>query len=167
MYPAILKNALNHFKKPSKFIEILKRSDYLYPITKPKQAFFADSNYNPVLIKDSKSIVVLPLPTLNRFSYSFWHTLLFLFSKERGLSILQKYLKEYDNFYYLMNPADLIDLSDLPKKNNHSFERMNINIHIKTNLVNSVFELFEQTKTPIITMEEIAINFIKSSLDKK
>jgi hypothetical protein len=104
--------------------------------------------------------VVLPLPTLKRFSMSFWHTLLFVFNKDKGLNSLNEYLKQHDYFYYLMHPADLTSENDTDKNHNLSIERMNVDLESKELLVKEVFRMFHNSKRPIITMHEMALNFI-------
>lgn len=165
LYPAVVKNALNHIKHPKKFKEILSRKDYLFPLNKPLQPFFADKNYNIFSQKSEENILVLPLPTLNRFSYSLWHTLLFMFSRKKGNNMINRYLRECDFFYYLMHPADLTDYKDLPKDKKHTIERMNYTLQQKTELVKNSFELFKESKRPILTMKEIATLKINEGLE--
>lgn len=160
IYPAIFKNALNHISKPKKFIEIVSRRDYLFPFIKPISAFISDCNYNETSVFNEKKIVVLPLPTLKRFSLAFWHTLFFIFNKEKGLNSLNVFLNQHNYFYYLMHPADLTDENDIDKNHNLTIERMNVNLKTKEILVKEVFDMFHHSKRPIITMQNMAINFI-------
>lgn len=160
IYPAVFKNAINHLSKPKKFIEIISRKDYLYPFTKPISAFISDSNYKETSVFNENKIVVLPLPTMQRFSLAFWHTLLFLFNKEKGLNSLKEFLNKHEYFYYLMHPADLTGENDIDKSHNLTVERMNVKLETKEILIKEVFEMFHHSKRPIITMHEMAINFI-------
>jgi peptidoglycan/xylan/chitin deacetylase (PgdA/CDA1 family) len=160
IYPAIFKNALNHLSKPQKVVEIITRRDYLFPFTKPISAFISDSNYKETSVFNEKKIVVLPLPTLKRFSLAMWHTLLFVFNKDKGLNSLNEFLKQHDYFYYLMHPADLTGENDIDKNHNHTIERMNVDLITKEILMRDVLDMFHHSKRPIITMQEMAMNFI-------
>ena len=160
--PIVLKNALNHYKKPRKIFEIINRRDYFYFLNKPKSPFFVDSNYKPLERRTKNSILMLPLPTLNKFNIPYWHTLNFFISSTYSKKLTIKYLENYHYFYYLLHPADLIG----PKDNideNHTIERMNISLKEKKEIMNNFFVNLEYVKRPIITMKELALNFIKKS----
>jgi hypothetical protein len=85
--------------------------------TKSLTPFFADKQFKKTTYSSTEKIVVLPLPTLSRFTISMWHTLLFIFGLKRGLKNVQKHLDHYDYFYYLMHPADL-------ENKKHTIERL-------------------------------------------
>ena len=160
IYPSVAKNALNHLSRPKKMIEILSRRDYLFPFNKPIATFLSDENYKETTIDNDRKIVVLPLPTLSRFSMSFWHTLLFVFNKENGLKKLYKFIEEHEYFYYLMHPADLIEENDLGEIKKHTIERMNVDLKSKEAIVKMVFDKFRDSKREIITMQQMANNYL-------
>lgn len=162
IYPAVIKNALNHLKRKDKLIEIINRKDYLFPLTKPNEPFFSSRNYVRTNFENSK-IVVHPLPTLNKFTTSFWHTILFVFNKEKGLKNLEKYLKNYKYYYHLMHPADLLDTKDIDIDKAHSIERMNVGLDDKLAVFESVFERINDSKRKIITMEDLTLNYIENN----
>jgi hypothetical protein len=59
-----------------------------------------------------------------------------------------------------MHPADLLEKNDLGANQNHSIERMNVDLKTKEMLMREVFDLFRNSKRPIITMKEMVLNFI-------
>ncbi len=159
MYLAVIKNAFNHIASREKLFKILSRKDYLYPWTKPKSAFFADENFEVVTAEStSKKIIVLPLPTMNWHTPSIWHTLIFIFGSGYGKKCIDKYLKCSQFFYYLIHPADLMDLSDL-KSIDHTIERMETSLATKNLYLNEVFEMIQASQRPIVTMSQLANNF--------
>ena len=160
MYLAIAKNAINHIVRPNKFKEIISRKDYLFPFTKPIVPFFSDKYFNETSHLNNEKIVIFPLPTLRRFSFSMWHTLFFVFSQKKVFKDISEFLDQYNYFYYLFHPADLMEKNDLGPNIKHTFERMNIDLKTKESLVRGVFEMFHKSKRPIITVEEMVLNFI-------
>jgi hypothetical protein len=165
IYPSFIKNAINHLGKPKKFREIVTRRDILYPLSKPIKPFFADKRYRVVSSNAEEKILVLPLPTLGRSNMAIWHTLLFVFGLEKGKKMLLNYLNRYDYFYYLMHPADLMS-QDAVKGKKHTIERMDVSLETKIKYAKEIFELIEESKRPIVTMEQLALNFIENSKNK-
>lgn len=160
MIPAVLKNALNHIKRPDKFLEIISRKDILYAFTKPLTPFFADENFSKTTVENPNKLTILPLPALNR-SLALWHTLFFIFGEAKTKNKISKFLENYENFYYLLHPADLIDTKDLEKNRLYTIERINISLSEKKKVMREAFELFKQSERPIVTMQELALNFNK------
>ena len=158
IYPSFIKNAINHLGKPKKFREIVTRRDILYPLNKPINPFFADKKYRKVDSNAKEKIVVMPLPTLGRSNMAIWHTLLFVFGMQKGKKMLQNYLNKYHNFYYLMHPADLMPQEAVHGKK-HTIERMDVSLETKMKYAEDVFELIKESKRPIVTMEQLALNF--------
>lgn len=159
IYPAILKNAVNHIFKPKKFLEILNRRDILYPYTKPLTPFFADRNFKVTTASNPNKIIELPLPTLNRRSLAIWHTLLFVFSEKKSIKRISQCLTNYEYFYYLMHPADLADIADTDRKFHYTIERLNVPLKKKNELFRKVFDLFVREKREFVTMEKLALRF--------
>jgi len=159
IYPSVAKNALNHVSKPGKFKEIVTRRDILYPFTKPTKPFFSDKNYKVVDANTKEKIVVLPLPTLSRTRMAIWHTLLFVFGIQKGRKKLQQYLDTYNYFYYLMHPADLM-AEESVKDKKHTIERMNVPLAVKMQYAEEIFDVIKNTGRPIVTMEQLAQQFI-------
>jgi peptidoglycan/xylan/chitin deacetylase (PgdA/CDA1 family) len=165
MYPSVLKNAFNHIGHKKKFKEIVSRRDYLFPLYKPLTPFYADKNFKTVNASAKEKILIMPLPTISRFSFSMWHTLIFIFGVEKSKKRLSNYLNHYKYFYYLMHPADLMDIA-VVKDTKHTIERMEVSYDVKANYVTEAFELIKQSKRPIVTMEQLALNFIAESVAK-
>lgn len=160
IYPGIIKNAINHFSRPKEIMNIIRREDYLYPLTKPLHPYFADENYNVTTEVNEKKLVVLPLPTLSRIRGSMWHTLWFIFGEQYCKKELKKYLDNYEYFYYLMHPADLADQQDIDSRKT-TMERINVSLREKMGYMQTVFSLITNSKRPVVTLEELALNFLK------
>lgn len=160
IYPGVIKNAINHLKKPMEIMNIIRREDYLYPLIKPLRPYFSDENYNVTTITNKKKLVVLPLPTLSRIRGSMWHTLWFIFGEQYCKKELKKYLDNYEYFYYLMHPADLADQRDIGGRKT-TMERMNIGLREKMGYMQTVFDLIANSKRPLVTLEKLALNFLK------
>tara|TARA_B110000902_G_C13902392_1_gene434892 strand:- start:97 stop:606 length:510 start_codon:yes stop_codon:yes gene_type:complete len=158
MIPAVMKNALNHIRRPNKFLEIINRKDILFPFTKPLTPFFADENFAKTSFENPNKITILPLPALNR-SLALWHTLFFIFGEAKTKVKISKFLDNCEYFYYLLHPADLIDQTDLEKNRLYTIERLNIPLNDKKKVMREAFELFKQSGRLILTMQELAINF--------
>ncbi|HSY76061.1 MAG TPA: hypothetical protein VK890_04345, partial [Bacteroidia bacterium] len=132
---------------------------------KPLTPFYADKNFKTVNASAKEKILIMPLPTISRFSFSMWHTLIFIFGVEKSKKRLSNYLNHYKYFYYLMHPADLMDIA-VVKDTKHTIERMEVSYDVKANYVTEAFELIKQSKRPIVTMEQLALNFIAESVAK-
>ncbi len=162
IYPSFIKNAINHIGRPNKFKEIVTRRDLLYPFNKPLTPFFTDKKFRKTDVNSKEKIVMLPLPTLNRATMAIWHTLLFVFGVEKGKKQLLNYLNKYEYFYYLMHPADLMGPESV-KDRKHTIERMDVGMDVKMQYTTEIFELIKKSKRPIVTMEQLALNFIENS----
>lgn len=160
IYPGIIKNAINHLSRPEEIMNIIRREDYLYPLLKPLHPYFADENYNITIRTNKKKLIVLPLPTLSRTRGSMWHTLWFIFGERYCKKELKKYLDNYEYFYYLMHPADLADQLDIGGRKT-TMERMNIDLREKMGYMQTVFSLITNSKRPVVTLEKLALNFLK------
>jgi len=158
MIPMVIKNALNHIKRPDKFIEIINRKDIFYPFVKPLTPFFADINFKKTTYDNPNKITILPLPALNR-SMALWHTLFFIFGESKTKNKISDYLNKCEYFYYLLHPADLIDQNDLEKDRLYTIERINVPLDDKKRVMREAFELFKNSGRPFVTMQDIAITF--------
>lgn len=161
VYPAVVKNALNHWRKPKDAIAILQRRDYLYSLNKPLTPFMADRRFRKTSAQPPNSIVVLPLPTLGRFSTAIWHTLLFVLSRKRSIRLLERYVENHEYFYYLLHPADLMDVNDLPSSAKHTIERMRTQLSRKRELLELALDLLSKSRRPFITMQQLALRFLE------
>jgi hypothetical protein len=59
----------------------------------------------------------------------------------------------------------LMDIA-LVKDTKHTIERMEVSYDVKSHYVTEAFELIKQSKRPIVTMEQLALNFIAESASK-
>jgi len=161
LFPMVLKMAFNHLNNRYKLKTILNRRDWLYPFTKPITPYIADANYRSLNKRDSESIIVLPLPTLSRFTSPYWHTIGFLFGWVYASRQLKKNIIRNDYFYYLMHPADFLAREDIQFDYIHSLERMHIDISKKINAINKVFDIMDSYSPVFLTVEQIANKIVK------
>jgi hypothetical protein len=159
----VLKNCFNHIGKPNAFrkiISILNRKDYFKPLIQNKDPF--------IYKKDNESILVLPLPTLNKLDLPFWHTLGFHYAEDKFYDILKVYLKKHEYFYYLMHPADLMVFNDF-KKSNRTIERMEkkYDLNFKSQLFINSLNIIKNSDRKVVTMEGLADLFFSKSIETK
>jgi len=57
-------------------------------------------------------LTCMPVPT-NQWRLACWHTLVFMFGQRLHEMILRSCLKDNPHFYYVIHPADLLDMQDL------------------------------------------------------
>jgi peptidoglycan/xylan/chitin deacetylase (PgdA/CDA1 family) len=161
IYPSMLKVAANHLHDPAKLRQTVHRRDYLYPFYKPLRPFLSDDRYRARADRQEGRIVVLPLPALARYRVALWHTLTFVFGVRYVKRQLALMLERLDYFYYLIHPADLSEAADLPPAARHGNERMGVNLAEKMRVMDEMFEVLAASGRPIVTMEEIARDFLR------
>jgi len=161
LFPMAFKMALNHLNNRKKMKTILNRRDWLYPFTKPMAPYFADANYKCLHEKNNQSILVLPLPTLSRFSFPCWHTIGFLFGWDYAERKIKRNIMKTNCFYYLMHPADFVGQEDIQSNHIHSLERMNIGIRKKIDTIKRMFHIINSCSPVFLTLEQISNAIIK------
>ena len=157
LYPMIFKIGMNHIKDKKRFLKIISRKDWLFPLTRPTKPYFAGRNYHKAK-KNEKSILVLPVPTLNRYSLPLWHTTGFITGWAKHFERLKKIEKKNPNLlsYYLLHPADFASDNDILINYSHSLARMNIPIESKLNAIENVFDFLINIGKEFVTMSELA-----------
>lgn len=161
LFPIVLKMAFNHLSNQHKIKTILNRRDWLYPFTKPITPYIADANYKYMSDKNRESILVLPLPTLSRFTFPYWHTIGFLFGWDYAERQLKKNIIKNNYFYYLMHPADFVGHEDIQSNCIHSLERMNVGVSKKINAINKIFDIIGSYSPVFLTVEQIANKIVE------
>lgn len=156
LYPMITKIFFNHILNINKGIKILQRNDWIDPLVKPTKPYLVDQYGTRNENLDKKNILVLPLPTVNRFSACIWHTLGYSISKKFLKNQTEKLLDFHKGFYYVMHPADFLGSEDLDQKYHESLERMNIDLNEKLKLIDDMFSIFENSGRKMVTMRELA-----------
>ena len=126
LYPVVLKIVYSHLRKKKfrKAFQILNRRDYFVPFKYDRKPFFINSKMEKVSKFDNQSLLEIPMPLLNIFNPPIWHTAGYVFGWEYIKKNLKKLFDTYDNFFYLIHPADFLDQSDLNNKYNLALERM-------------------------------------------
>lgn len=128
----------------------------------PKTPYFVSSK--SVIKEQERGLLMIPLPVTPVLQIPCWHTVSLIFeeksfSKFWSNKILYKCLKKYDNFYYVMHPADLLDMehdiTQEEKKLLSGFERMDIALQTKMRSLTDAMNLISEGRR-IITLEEMA-----------
>ena len=164
MYPAIIKNFFNVlFKKPHKAWEILNRSDWLGPIISPTQPFLSRRKCQGLESNEEESILVLPLPTLNRIMPCIWHTIGFILGWKFVKNQLGGLLHSQKSFYYLLHPADFLGIEDQDKRYQHTLYRMEEPLHKKLKYLEVIFSQLSKSNRPIVTMHELACYYYEKA----
>ena len=101
-------------------------------------------------------VTVLPLPT-NRYHVACWHTLGFVIGWERHLQLLRSCLRDVDAFYYLIHPADLMDMSDLNPIKKLPFEPRGPSLEERQKRLKEAIEVILESGREIVTMRELAV----------
>jgi len=135
--PAVLKIFLSHILqgKFSKSFQILNRRDYLLSLKRKTEPFFLDSNLSISSKKKSNTILEIPMPTIDRFHPPVWHTIGYIFGWKYLKKNLLKVLENQKPFFYLIHPADILDINDQDSRFTHALERMK-DINYKTKISN-------------------------------
>lgn len=153
MYPVLLK-LLYNYKKDKRFLKILQRRDYHYPLMAQREA--------NVIRKHGRSLVSLPLPT-NKWRISCWHTTVFEFGWKLHSILLKSCLKDVEFFYYLVHPADLAGRKEADASRNFSLERMEHDLKEKEELFERAIEEIAGSGRKLVTMRELSQEVFKIS----
>ena len=163
LYPAIISNALHFFKQPNEVKKILNRADWLGPIFFPTGPFLSGKNLQILESKNRKeSILILPLPTINRLMPPIWHSVGFMLGWKLIQKQLKKLLSNHRGLYYLLHPADFLGPEDENKRYQHSLYRMKIPLQRKIKYLEEIFIQLKSSQRPIITMHKLACNYLET-----
>jgi peptidoglycan-N-acetylglucosamine deacetylase len=168
LYPAMITNALHFLGQPSEIKNILSRADWLGPILRPTRPFLAGKDFQ-VLESDEEedeSILILPLPTINRIMPCIWHSVGFMLGWKLIQKQLIKLLNDHKGFYYLLHPADFLGPEDQDKKHQHSLYRMSIPLQKKMEYLEKIFLQLAESGRPIVTMHDLACHHSKMPENK-
>lgn len=117
------------------------------------------------LIKEHHDgLLTIPVPVVTPLRIPCWHTMYFIFGRQITSWLIKRALKEYDDFYYLFHPMDLLNYDqDLPdgfaKKYEHeltAFERLDVPYDIKEKYAKEAIEMICQSGRRFVTLEEMA-----------
>jgi len=143
IFPTILKLFINRSRNKN-CLKILDRKDWQINL------FGSRKKYK------KNGIIILPLPT-NKWRVACWHTLGFKIGWDNHKKILLDCLKELDDFYYLVHPADLLEVRDLGKiKNMPHWERIEVPLNEKFKRLEEMIEIILNSGRKIVTMRELA-----------
>lgn len=111
---------------------VWRRRDILYPFS-----------YKLWPASTNKKIRKVPLPTVGWTSIPVWHTGWFILGEKIFPKMLKQAIEENPGFYYLMHPADVISLDDIPIyfADRIIFERLNISLKDKIKYFDSALQL--------------------------
>lgn len=163
LYPMVAKVCVNHlFKDRQKAWHAISRKDYSYPLTKPREPYFARASRGRAA-RMNHQILVLPLATRSRFAPPLWHTLGFVLGWDYAKNYLKAVLEETSYFYYLMHPADLAGPDDIDARYVHSLERMKVPLQDKLRAVEGMLDIIAASKRRICTLRELAQEILASA----
>ena len=144
LYPMVAKIFCSQIlaKKYSRAFKIINRRDYFFPFKYKNEPFFLNANMKEVNKDDPNSILEIPVPVINNMQTPIWNTVGFFF----GFDYLNKKLKilldRKKPFYFLIHPADFLDINDTHPDYPVSLERMNSESHnSKLNKLENIFNL--------------------------
>jgi hypothetical protein len=143
-YPVVAKMAFNHRGNPRKALRMLHRSDWHAPLLAKLEPHLSDN------------LVILPLPTIGRFSLAIWHTLGFMLGWERCFYGMQRLLETHSGFYYLIHPADFLAPGDLHPTHAHSLARMDVPLDEKMARLEQAFAVMQQSARSPVTLRQAA-----------
>lgn len=130
IYPLLLKQWWS-LRREEISSTVWRRHDIFYPLI-----------YKLWSAKASQKISRIPLPTTGPTSIPIWHTGWFIFGEKIFPKLLKSAIKENPEFYYLMHPADVMDIGDIPNKfaGKINFERLDVPIKQKMKFLNKTLE---------------------------
>lgn len=164
LYPAILQNFFKVlFNKPHEARQVLNRADWLGPINNPAQPFLAGREFQVLESDEEKSIMILPLPTINRIMPCIWHTVGFVLGWKFIKHQVDFILRNHKSFYYLLHPGDFLGIEDQDKRYQHSLYRMKEPLQNKLKYLEAIFNQFSQYNRPIVTMHELACYYYENA----
>jgi hypothetical protein len=150
------------FNKPHEARKVLNRADWLGPINNPSQPFLAGREFQVLESAEEKSIMILPLPSINRIT-SIWHTVGFVFGWKFIKNQIDFILRNQKSFYYLLHSADFLGIGDQDKRYQHSLYRMKEPLQNKIEYLETIFNQLSQYNRPIVTMYELACYYYEKA----
>lgn len=156
LYPMVGRLAWHSLGNLAVLRTILGRRDWLHPLTRPIEPHFVDRAYRRMKGPGTGRLLILPLPTLSRFSAPCWHTSGFVLGWDRLKKRLSRLLQTRRGFYYLMHPADFSDTRDFEGKYKHILERADVPLSEKLRRAEEVFALIKGSGRPVVTMRALA-----------
>ncbi len=131
IYPLLLKQWWS-LRREKIAKTVWRRRDIFYPLKLTRKQL----NYD-------KNLTKISLPTISPFSIPIWHTGWFIFGEKIFPRLLKSAIKEIPEFYYLMHPADVIEIDDVPAdfRDKVIFERLNISLKDKIKYLDSALKL--------------------------
>lgn len=160
LYPMVAKIASKHWRNPAKGLRMIQRKDWLGPLRYPKQPFYMDGQMKIYSEKGENKLLILPLPSRNRFSLCLWHTKGFLFGWDKVKNDIKNMGQRNIGFYYLIHPADFLGPEDLHNEYSMSLARMDLPLEYKMNILEEILEYLKATKRPIKTLTQVAESII-------
>jgi len=158
-YAVVGRDALNHIGHPERFLRLLRRRDWLNPWYRPARPFWVDSRFRRVAASrtaENERLLVLPMPTAHRFSFTCWHTVGFFLGWNRLHGLIDDLLDHHECFYYLFHPADFIGPEDLDNDSSLYLARMDVPLTEKMKRLEEVFERLASHGRPLTTMSKLA-----------
>lgn len=143
MLPTILKLFVNRSGNKD-CLRILNRKDWRINLYGHRKRY------------EKNGVIVLPLPT-NKWRIACWHTLGFKIGWDNHKKILRECLKELDDFYYLVHPADLLEERDLANIGMMPrWERIEVPLEEKLKRLEEMVEIILNSGRRIVTMRRLA-----------
>lgn len=124
---------------------VWRRRDIFYPLT-----------YKFGLTKASRKIRRIPLPMTTPLSIPVWHTGWFIFGEKIFSRLLKSAINKNPRFYYLMHPADVMDVGDIPVQyvGKVSFERIDAAVRLKMKCLDQALKILSTYQS--VTAGELA-----------
>lgn len=166
LYPMAARIAFNHRKHPRKALRMLHRKDWQTPLVAPLHPYIVGADGRNTDANEERSIVILPMPTANRFSICIWHTIGFELGWRTCFGGLKALLCEHPGFYYLIHPGDFLGPSDLYAGRVHHLSRMDVPLREKLARLDDAFSIMKESQRPMVTMRRAAA-FHRDQLMKK
>jgi len=155
LWLAVAQNWWN-FKRDPRRKDILQRKDRLANLIGSRKPYLA--NESSLTLRQQEGLLILPLPVTPLFRWPCWHTLAFALPKAMFHHILKTCLKNLDHFYYLIHPADLITLADIPDEYQQmkTIHRLEVPLDQKKQLYEESLKIIADRSDRMVTMEEMA-----------
>jgi len=141
--------------------ELLYRKDKMLNLLGNRKPFFTDGK--SLMRKSEDGLLIIPLPVTPYLRIPCWHTMSFFLPLWLYRYVLKSTLKQ-SYFYYLVHPADLIDLSDIPAdflKNGQVYERLDVDVSSKLRILDEeCLATIKSHVSEIVTLKTIANSII-------
>ena len=159
LWLAIAQNWWN-FRRDPRRRDILQRKDLWANLIGSRTPYLATGK--SLTAHQEEGLLVLPLPVTPWLRLPCWHTMAFLLPPSLFQKILTTCLKNYTYFYYLIHPADLITLEDIPRQYQHmtTIHRLEVPLEEKEKLYRNALNIIISLSRNMVTMEEMAQSII-------